>query len=119
MAAILFAPVQLKYNLNIINESMWNNVNEVIQKHVFLIYKEILVNIIRHAKASFVLIDIEIQKNRITLLIKDNGVGFDTTEKKKGYGLHSIRRRVERLQGSISIISSKNRGCNISILIDL
>lgn len=119
MVAILFAPVQLKYNLNIINESMWNNINEVIQKHVFLIYKEILVNIIRHSKASFVEIEIEIQKNNIVLLIKDNGIGFDTTEKKKGYGLHSIRRRVERLQGTISIISAKNCGCSISISIDL
>lgn len=119
MVDILFLPVQLEYNLNIINESMWNNINEVIQKHVFLIYKEILVNIIRHSKASYVKIDIEIQRNNIVLSIKDNGIGFDTTEKKKGYGLQSIKRRVERLQGNMSIISTKNFGCSISVSVDL
>lgn len=117
VAAILFEPVQLNYNLNIINESMWNNVNEFIQKHVFLMYKEILVNIIRHSKASYVVIDIEVQKNKLTLMIKDNGVGFDPSEKKKGYGLYSIKRRVDRLKGNISIISAKNGGCSISISI--
>jgi len=117
VAAILFEPIQLNYKLNIINESMWNTVNEFTQKHVFLIYKEILVNIIRHSKASFVVIDIEVQKNKLTLLIKDNGVGFDTSENKKGYGLYSIKRRVERLKGNISINSAKNAGCSIGISI--
>lgn len=117
MAAILFTPIQLKYTINIINESMWIKVNDTIQKHTFLIYKEILVNIIRHSKASAVIINVEVQKSSLVLSVNDNGIGFDTTKKREGYGLHSIRRRVEKLKGNLSIVSSKGSGCSINIVI--
>ena len=51
-------------------------------------------------------------------MVEDNGVGFDTkTISKKGMGIHSIDKRVEHLEGSMTIDSEIHQGT--TIIIDL
>ena len=50
-----------------------------------------------------------------TLLIKDNGQGFDVNEPKSGIGLQNIRRRVQVLGGQIHINSTPGNGCEILV----
>ncbi|WP_435353505.1 sensor histidine kinase [Emticicia sp. SJ17W-69] len=117
MPAILFEPMDVKYTININNEKDWEQINDSIKKHFFLIYKEILVNIVRHSKASMVIIDISLKNNNISLTIRDNGIGFDTNKKVDGHGLYSIRRRVANLKGRLSVVSSIGNGCRLTIII--
>ena len=87
---------------------------------VFRIFSELLNNIIKHAKASFVEITIEHNEFMLNFQIKDNGKGFDTNElytKSIGFGLFNIRERIESLQGNIEIISVINRGTTINFFI--
>lgn len=117
MPAILFDTIDVKYTINISNEKDWELINDNIKKHFFLIYKEILVNIVRHSKASMVSIDIALKKNNIYLTIRDNGIGFDINKKVEGHGLYSIRRRIANLKGNLSIESSIGNGCCMIIQI--
>jgi two-component system NarL family sensor kinase len=75
--------------------------------------QEGLSNLIRHAQASRVVMSLQALGNRLTLSIRDNGVGFDAerllhgpVEVGTGIGLRSIREQAEALGGGMTIESS-------------
>lgn len=83
---------------------------------LFRLVQESLQNAIKHAEAKFIQIKMEITNKNITLLIKDNGKGFDTTQKKdKSFGLIGMRERVEMLDGKLEIKSIIGRGTSVII----
>ncbi|MBM7614838.1 sensor histidine kinase [Alkaliphilus hydrothermalis] len=88
---------------------------------IFRIIQESLNNIRKHAEASLVKIKLEMTPKNILLSIVDNGVGFDVSEtafkpkKEGGFGLFSIRERVELLNGSFEIKSEINNGTKILV----
>ncbi|MBC8756235.1 sensor histidine kinase [Kordia sp. YSTF-M3] len=73
---------------------------------VYRIIKEILVNVVKHAEATKVVITIDNTAESFKLLIQDNGKGFDTETTKKGAGLRNIKDRA-LIIGAELIISSK------------
>jgi two-component system, NarL family, sensor kinase len=77
---------------------------------------EVINNIISHAKASVV--NIEVLKNgkEISIIIEDNGVGFNSsTSKNNGLGLKNAATRIEGLEGKFFIDSMPDRGTIIII----
>ncbi len=73
-----------------------------IRRNIFLLLKECLHNIVKHAAAKTVNIKISLSQN-LELNIKDNGKGFsETRNTAKGNGLINMRKRVNELDGSIS-----------------
>ena len=76
------------------------------RRHVFLVYKELLHNIVKHANATEVSVDWKIMEDNLRLSIKDNGVGMnsnldDEELGNSGNGLRNMRMRIEKLGGSI------------------
>jgi two-component system sensor histidine kinase UhpB len=51
------------------------------------------------------------------MVVTDNGVGFDTTTRKKGIGLENIKRRMQTLKGKMEIISEPGKGCTLKVQI--
>jgi two-component system sensor histidine kinase UhpB len=90
-----------------------------IKETVYRIIQEQLSNIYKHAKANKVVIQISNNPSELTMLIQDNGVGFDIQQKRKGIGITNIFTRVEACNGTTNIISSPGNGCSISIKIPL
>lgn len=88
-----------------------------IQRNFFLFYKEVINNIAKHSKATYVKATIEaLEKNAgISFKIIDNGVGFDTNEVYEGHGLKSLRKRAEELEGNLNIESAEGKGTSISL----
>ncbi|MBT2969879.1 MAG: hypothetical protein B6D72_07860 [gamma proteobacterium symbiont of Ctena orbiculata] len=83
---------------------------------LYRIVQEALTNVAKHAAAE----KIEIwlgrdDKGEIALHIRDDGRGFDQSERGKGMGLLGMRERVETLNGKISLASEPNRGVSIDI----
>lgn len=74
---------------------------------LYRIVLELLHNIKKHAEASEVTIEIweDEKMNKLTLLVEDNGKGFDTG-KEEGIGWKSIRQRVQYMNGKINLDSS-------------
>lgn len=85
---------------------------------IYRIIQEQLNNILKHSKATQIDINIKPEKNCLTLLIKDNGKGFDTDENKKGIGLVNIRHRAEVYNGEVSINSSPGKGCTVIVVFE-
>ncbi len=83
--------------------------------------RELLVNVIKHAKARNVKVSICTEKNNICINVIDDGIGFIspienfTSNKAGGFGLFSIRERLTYLGGSIEIDSKPNQGTRVTL----
>lgn len=79
---------------------------------VYRIVQELLNNILKHAAASETFIQLIQEKNRLNIVVEDNGKGFDIAllENSKGAGWANIRSRVEYLKGQLDIHSEPGKG---------
>jgi len=98
-------------------EDTLNKLNKWIQTDLYRILQELVNNIIKHAEATSVTIDLAVYDNQINLMVEDNGKGFDASEKPVGIGLKNIRSRVEQIKGTMDIDSKKGRGTIVNIFI--
>ena len=81
---------------------------DFINTTLFRIVQEALTNIQKHAKAKSVLIALSVESDWLTLIIQDDGVGFDIARtQSKGIGLRNLAERVEHHRGKFTIKSSK------------
>jgi PAS domain S-box-containing protein len=86
-----------------------------IQLMLYRIIQEQTNNIIRYAEASQVIISINKSDGFITLLIQDNGKGFDITKQAKGIGLINILNRAEIFGGSMHIDTKPGNGVRLEV----
>ena len=89
------------------------------RREVFMIFKEALNNILRHARCSEAEIDLAIQHGRLELRLTDNGRGFDTSDAADGNGLASMRRRAARVGGELDVRSDPGRGSTVTLRVPL
>ena len=86
---------------------------------IYRIVQEQLNNIIKHADATQVHIDLKMDFPFVSLKIKDDGRGFDTLRAKRGLGLKNIYHRVEYYRGNMDLVSEVNHGCLLDIKLNL
>jgi PAS domain S-box-containing protein len=84
---------------------------------LFRIVQEQLKNILKYSKAKQVDIFLQCRANIAELVIKDNGVGFDSTHTPRGIGLSNIYERTRFYNGHVSIETSPGNGCTLSVAI--
>lgn len=78
------------------------------RRNIFLAVKESLNNVVKHAKATSVVIDVKIQDRRLNINIQDNGVGIDfETIRRFGNGLKNMKSRLERINGKFTIVNNE------------
>lgn len=73
------------------------------RQHVFLIFKEAINNIIKHARSTEVVVKLEERKNILTMSITDNGIGLPADPARQGHGLNNMKKRAKRIGASIVI----------------
>lgn len=91
-----------------------------VQLQIIFILQEALSNIRKHAQASLVQVKIEQYQKRFSLLIVDNGIGFDQAElnqkKKDGHiGTLIMEERARKADGQLIIHSIPNKGTTVSL----
>ena len=79
----------------------------------FLIYKEALNNIYKHAAAKNVSISVWIDKNQLHMEITDDGNGFNTRVLTHRNGLQNMKQRMEKWDGEVDIKSAIGEGTKI------
>ncbi|MBD7937183.1 sensor histidine kinase [Cytobacillus sp. Sa5YUA1] len=83
---------------------------------LFRLIQEAVQNAMKHAYADEIIVKTEINNDRIAVVIRDNGKGFDINEKKaQSFGIIGMRERVELLEGQLSIDSNIGKGTIIII----
>lgn len=85
------------------------------ESEIFRISQEAVTNALRHASATQIHIELGYETDRIRLTVEDDGQGFDLekSDGKRGFGLTSLRERVERSGGLLTIVSKINSGTRI------
>lgn len=90
---------------------------------LYRILQEIIVNTIKHANASLLLIEIAQEENNLLVRSSDNGIGYsfnDIRDKKKlGLGLRAIHNRIDYLNGTLSVSDDISKGTRYIIRIPL
>ncbi|WP_338778634.1 sensor histidine kinase [Metabacillus sp. FJAT-52054] len=86
---------------------------------LFRLAQEAVTNALKHAQAKEISVKVEVTKEYVNLLIKDDGSGFDFSElkekKNKSFGLVGMKERVELLDGRMDIESKIGGGTTIMI----
>ena len=73
--------------------------------------QEALTNVVKHAQASQVWVDLSLEDDQITLTIQDNGIGFPVTKTaSNGIGLAGLRERITIAGGTLTVSSTPKRG---------
>ncbi|NRD76683.1 sensor histidine kinase [Bacillus sp. BRMEA1] len=87
---------------------------------LFRLIQESVQNALKHANASEIKVRLEITNSAVTVLIKDNGVGFDLSQKKPdSFGIIGMRERVDLLDGEITFTSKIGKGTAVNIYVPL
>jgi len=87
-----------------------------LRTNIYLLFKEMVNNVVKHAASTVCTIDIT-QKGKIFILsVNDNGRGFDSNLiNRHRNGLHNMQQRVKDIKGSITINSAPGQGTEIKI----
>jgi signal transduction histidine kinase len=130
-------PVNLeKFGLILTLEALISNVNESLliqlivnydyqkrpisfEVQIYRIIQEFLSNVIKHAKASNMLIHIRDTETSLALILSDNGVGFDNSILKKGMGLKNIDSRIKSINAFSKWKSKKGNGSRLIIILPI
>ena len=92
---------------------------------LFKSVRELLFNIVKHAKANKIKVLVRREKNRIQISIEDDGVGFVFSNVQfavndlSGFGLFSIRERMEHFGGNFDVESKPGKGTRITLVMSL
>lgn len=109
-------PIELKYSFP--DKLPQTAITKEGHRELFMVVKETLNNIAKHANATTVYFKVEITSQKLLLSIKDNGIGFND-ENKKGNGLRNMKSRLEAIGGTFDIISEKDLGTEICVSVTL
>lgn len=107
----------IEYSLNIDNDFSGKKMCMEKRRELFLMFKEVLNNIRKHARAKTVDILITIQDHKFYFSIRDDGKGFDPLCMTSRNGLRNMKERVGKLKGSIHISSKIHEGTLVEIWI--
>ncbi|WP_144498604.1 sensor histidine kinase [Bacillus pumilus] len=90
---------------------------------LFRLAQEAVTNSLKHSEAEEISVKVEVTKDFVTLIIKDDGKGFDMkdvkTNKNKSFGLLGMKERVDLLEGKMTIDSKIGLGTFIMIRVPL
>jgi ligand-binding sensor domain-containing protein/signal transduction histidine kinase len=90
-----------------------------IRREIFLMLKESVTNISKHAEATRVTIELERDRHGLRLKVTDDGRGFDPAQHTDGNGVLNMRRRAAALGGRLSVLSTPGVGTTIEIEVPL
>ncbi len=118
-ASDLFDAKDIDYHFVMPNASDNIKLSMDVRYDIYLIYKEIVNNLVKYAKCTKVSVKIEVNKGFLWMEIKDDGMGFNPNQQTERNGIRNMKSRTENLGGHIDIISKIGQGTTISLKIPL
>jgi signal transduction histidine kinase len=93
------------------------NLSAEVRHDLFLIVKEAFNNILKHAKATEVQVQVNCAQSRIEIVVADNGCGFDSSQNqagRTGNGLRNMQKRIESLGGTCEVTTAPGKGTRLA-----
>ena len=85
------------------------------RKNFYLLYKEAVNNVFKHAQCKTLTIKIQLQDGFIQMQITDDGCGFDSKPIQSGNGMRTMRHRADELNGTLNIDSEIGKGAILTV----
>ncbi|MDZ4796482.1 MAG: two-component regulator propeller domain-containing protein [Bacteroidota bacterium] len=118
-SAELFDQSEIKCYLELQPDAAGKKISMEQRRDIYLLYKESLNNIYKHAGARTVWVDLKLSGNSFTMMIRDDGKGFNTEDITHRNGLKNLKIRVEKWGGKLLITSLAGKGSDIEIIMPL
>ena len=118
-ASDLFTARQIEFTFAAPGEAQTLKIGADLRRQVFLIFKEAVNNIARHAACTAAEIEMRVENRWLLMKVVDDGPGFDTTQLSEGQGLASMRARAKSLGGELQIISNHENGTSVLLKVPL
>jgi signal transduction histidine kinase len=124
----LVSNFEKEYNITITleDDSQPKLIDDEIRFLLFRSIRELLMNVVKHAKASNIKICTLSKNGHLQVTVADDGIGFNVSElnisnpdNTAGYGLFSIRERVLHYGGEFTIESHSDRGTHVILILPL
>lgn len=109
----------IAYTLDIPQDGLPQSLKMDFRRNLFLIYKEMLHNIVQHSAATKVEIMLTRASGMLELQVADNGKGFRAAAAANGSGIKSMRARAAELKGTLEIDSLPERGTKMILTMRL
>lgn len=112
----------IDYQLNIPRNLPVMEMDIEARRNAYLIFKEAINNAMKHSECAKMDISLLADSEKVTLLVADDGCGFDPAQKMeniKTVGLGSMQRRAADIGGSLSIQSEPGKGTRIAFILPL
>jgi signal transduction histidine kinase len=100
-AALLLGGLEARFEFELPDDG--RGLSMATRRNLYLIYKELLTNVSRHAGAREVGIRLVAQGREVLLEVEDDGRGFDPAAPTDGSGLGSVRRRAEQMKARLEL----------------
>jgi ligand-binding sensor domain-containing protein/two-component sensor histidine kinase len=105
----------IAYDFTIDEDMRQLKIGMIIRKELYLIFKETICNASKYADCSFIQIALTRHKDVCTLVIRDNGKGFDLDKSTMGNGIYNMQQRAKKMDGDFAIQSEKNKGTTVTV----
>jgi signal transduction histidine kinase/ligand-binding sensor domain-containing protein len=109
----------INFDIDIQEDILGARVKMEARKNIFMIFKECINNILKHADCTAIKITINRPDNQLELTISDNGKGFDINEKNTRNGLKNMKKRAAEIDGVIQVISQPCNGTVTRLLVNI
>ena len=90
-----------------------------IEHQLYRITQELINNTLKYASAKIVSLDLIRRDGKLVMMYEDDGIGYDASTVKKGYGLQNIESRVKLIHGTVEFDAVPNNGARTNIEIPL
>lgn len=86
------------------------------RRDLYLIFKEAVNNLVKYSGAKNAEIKVQVSEHHISLLIKDDGKGFDRNNIRMGNGLHNMEQRAKASGATLSVRSAPGKGTTVELM---
>lgn len=86
------------------------------RKNFYLVFKEAINNAAKYSHAANIDTTVDLHDRQLSLLVKDNGTGFDTARAGSGNGLDNMKNRARELSGKLTIHSKCGAGTAVTLV---
>ena len=114
-AAEVFDGANISYSLQLDEQFENYKLNMDQRRDCFLLFKEAINNIYKHAQAKNVSIKLWVERNNLYMEIHDDGKGFNTSINTNRNGIKNMYSRMEKRKGSIKIKSEQGKGTSTEL----
>ena len=84
-----------------------------LESTIYRLVQEALTNVVKHARADRVDLQVAAAGSTVTVSVRDDGIGFDPATTSEGFGLVGMRERLDLIGGRIAITSGPGRGTEV------